>query len=206
MLNNAQEYIGNKYHFDFTQKPAFVIPGGRGEGGLATLLKELDVKTGVEIGVLKGEYTQILLQSIPGLKLYGVDPWIEYPDYYDVSGGQKYYDEIYEEAKQRTKDYDCTLIKKFSMDAVKDFEDESLDFVYIDGNHEFIHVAEDIHYWSKKVKPGGIISGHDYRRGGFKSKCQVNVKDVIHAYTYTKGRNIWFIISGDHHQSWMWVK
>ena len=206
MLNNALEYIRNKYNFDFTQKPAFVIPGGRGEGGLATLFKELGVQTGVEIGVLKGEYTQILCQTIPGLKLYGVDPWIVYPDYYDVSGGQPYFDTIYEEAKQRTKDYDCTLIKKFSMDAVKDFEDESLDFVFIDGNHEFVHVAEDIHYWGKKIKKGGIISGHDYRRGGFKSPCRVNVKDVVIGYTYTNGINPWFIISGDHHQSWMWIK
>lgn len=206
MKTNAQEYIGKKYSFDYTKKPAFIIPGGRGEGGLATLFKELEFKTGAEIGVLKGEYTQILGQTIPNLKLYAIDPWTEYPDYYDVSGGQPYFNEIYEEAKQRTSFFDCQLIKKFSMEAVKDFEDESLDFVYIDANHEFIHVAEDIHYWSKKVKKGGIISGHDYRRGGFRSKCKVNVKDVVQAWTYTNGINPWYIIDGDRHQSWMWIK
>ena len=48
------------------------------------------------------------------------------------------------------------------MDAVKDFADRSLDFVYIDANHEPQFVEEDIREWSKKVKVGGIVSGHDY--------------------------------------------
>jgi hypothetical protein len=38
------------------------------------------------------------------------------------------------------------------MDALNDFEDDSLDFVYIDGNHEFPYVAEDLFHWSKKVR------------------------------------------------------
>jgi predicted O-methyltransferase YrrM len=48
------------------------------------------------------------------------------------------------------------------MEAVKDFKDESLDFVFIDGNHQYSYVLEDITEWSKKVRSGGIVSGHDY--------------------------------------------
>jgi hypothetical protein len=43
-----------------------------------------------------------------------------------------------------------------------DFDDESLDFVYIDANHRPDFVREDIREWTKKVKKGGIVSGHDY--------------------------------------------
>ncbi len=48
------------------------------------------------------------------------------------------------------------------MEAVADFADNSLDFVYIDGNHDFRYIAEDISEWTNKVKKGGIVSGHDY--------------------------------------------
>jgi glycosyltransferase involved in cell wall biosynthesis len=48
------------------------------------------------------------------------------------------------------------------MQAVTDFADESLDFVYIDGNHQLKYVVEDIVEWTKKIKKGGIIAGHDY--------------------------------------------
>ncbi len=50
------------------------------------------------------------------------------------------------------------------MDALADFEDESLDFVYIDGNHAAPWVDDDIREWSKKVRKGGVVSGHDYAR------------------------------------------
>jgi hypothetical protein len=42
------------------------------------------------------------------------------------------------------------------------FEDNSLDFVYIDANHTYEGVKEDIKYWYPKVKPGGLLLGHDY--------------------------------------------
>ena len=48
------------------------------------------------------------------------------------------------------------------MAALDDFEDNSLDFVYIDANHFFGYVAMDLMQWSKKVRKGGIIAGHDY--------------------------------------------
>lgn len=52
--------------------------------------------------------------------------------------------------------------KKTSMEAVNDFPPRSLDFVYIDADHRFPFVAEDIYYWYWRVKRGGIIAGHDY--------------------------------------------
>jgi SAM-dependent methyltransferase len=48
------------------------------------------------------------------------------------------------------------------MEAVLDFPYESIDFVYIDGSHEFDYIMCDIIEWGRRVKKGGIISGHDY--------------------------------------------
>lgn len=51
------------------------------------------------------------------------------------------------------------------MDAVRWFDDNTLDFVFIDANHDYKHFAEDLREWHKKVKPGGIVSGHDWVNG-----------------------------------------
>jgi len=48
------------------------------------------------------------------------------------------------------------------MEAVKEFEPRSLDFAYIDGDHRFPYVAQDIYYWFWKIKKGGVLAGHDY--------------------------------------------
>ena len=57
-------------------------------------------------------------------------------------------------------------IKSSSVEASKQHEDESLDFVFIDGSHDFINVIKDIVHWIPKVKPGGTIAGHDYAHDG----------------------------------------
>ncbi len=54
------------------------------------------------------------------------------------------------------------LIKGYSLDVVKNYEDESLDFVFIDGSHDYDDVKDDILAWLPKVKKTGIIGGHDY--------------------------------------------
>lgn len=60
-----------------------------------------------------------------------------------------------------------TFIQKSSEIAAKDFQDQSLDLVFIDGNHSYESVKLDISSWFPKVKFGGIIAGHDYTENGY---------------------------------------
>jgi hypothetical protein len=71
-------------------------------------------------------------------------------------------DSFYEIAQERLAPYNCRFVRKFSMDALAQFEDDSLDFVYIDGNHRLPWVLDDICGWMIKVRAGGIVAGHDY--------------------------------------------
>ena len=100
------------------------------------------------------------------------------------------------------------------MDALANFPDGSLDFVYIDGAHDFKNVAMDVCEWVKKVRPGGIFFGHDYKRSS-NPKAVQHVVDVINGYTYALGIKPWFILGTPGHsdgvfregtRSWMWVK
>ena len=121
-------------------------------------------------------------------------------------------EEIYEEAKKRLAPYDCTLIKKTSMEALDDFKDESLDFVYIDGNHKIKYIVEDIFEWYRKIKKGGVISGHDYLNLR-NNPYRVMACHVKHAVDLMAGiYNVDYYVLGtnygnrDKHRSWLFLK
>lgn len=46
--------------------------------------------------------------------------------------------------------------------ASKEFQDESLDLVFIDADHSYEAVKKDMDNWWPKLKKGGIMAGHDY--------------------------------------------
>lgn len=196
---DTKKYILDKYNLNENNKSPLNIPESRWRG-MAPLFKELGFKTGVEIGVLKGRFLKTFCEQ--GFKMYGIDPWEDYDNYNDYKGLD--FNAFEKESRDRLAPYDCTIIKKWSMDAVKDFEDESLDFVFIDGNHSLEFVIEDIAAWSKKIRIGGIISGHDYfRRNTDKA---IHVKDAINTWVYCYNIKPWFVFRGDKCPSWMWIK
>jgi len=137
------------------------LPKFKSRDELPAYFNSLGFKVGAEVGVAGGHFSEKLCKNIENLHMFCIDPWGTYKEN-RRGGGQSQHDRNYELTKSKLKDFDATLIRKFSMDAVKDFEDEVLDFVYLDGNHDFKFVLEDIIEWSKKVRRGGIISGHDY--------------------------------------------
>lgn len=172
-------------------------------------------KVGAEVGVYKGQYTEHFLKA--GLKMYAVDPWLAYPDYRHPRG-QGRLDEQFEQTKAFLAPYgdQCTFIRKTSMEALADIPDGSLDFVYIDGNHWFKYVAEDIVEWSKKVRVGGVVCGHDYvYKGRFHRLGICHVRYVVDAYTAAYGIQNWYILGRkatlagekrDECRSFMWIR
>lgn len=166
---------------------------------------------GAEIGVDKGEFSEKFCKV--GLKLLAIDPWKSYSDYED-SRGQAKLDQIYESTKNLLAPYpNCTIIRKSSLEALEEIPDGSLDFVYVDGNHQLKYVIEDLVEWSKKVKRGGVICGHDYIYTS--PRTQAGICHVIHALqAYTKAYEIreWYLLGSkertqgekrDRFRSWM---
>lgn len=168
---------------------------------LAELFAELGFQYGAEIGVEQGVYSDILLRENPKLTLTGVDAWKAYDGYRDHTRQAKL-DKFYQTTLEMLKPYGdrSILLPMFSMQAINVIRDESLDFVYIDANHDFAHVTEDIFHWSKKVRSGGIIAGHDYYTENIPS--HVHVPYVLEGYTKAYNIKPWFIFE----DSWMFVK
>lgn len=178
---------------------------GCSRNDLPELFKELGFKVGAEIGVYKGDFTRLFCEA--GFKMYAIDPWLAYPEYYWLKADQVQMEKEYERAKVKLAPFDCTIIRKTSMEAVKDFKEE-LDFIYIDGNHDFKHATEDIWEWSKKVRKGGVVSGHDYWNGSHQHLC--DVKWVLDGLTQALHIKNWYILGGERKpetkMSWMWIK
>lgn len=198
------DFIVKKFNIDLTQKSPFNILASR-ETDIPEMFKELGFKVGAEIGVYRGGYSETLLKTIPGLKLYGIDLWELYIGYRDYRKNDIL--DAYREAKERTKNFDCQLIKNWSSKAVKKFEDESLDFVYIDGNHAYEHTVQDIALWSKKVRKGGVVYGHDFKDWSRNwRRFDINVINAVTGWCNSYQIHPWFVIIKDKHPSWMYVK
>ena len=151
---------------------------------LPLIYNDLGFKRGAEIGIFKGEYALITCQQIPQLEYFCIDPY--------RSGGsvsQEQMQTYRNLAAERLKLYNAKIIQKTSMEALNDFADRSLDFIYIDGDHSFDAVILDIVFWSSKVKRGGIVACHDYCNGYLSG-----VIKAVDAYTYCHKINPWFVI------------
>jgi hypothetical protein len=203
--NESLDYIIKKYNIDLTKPSPFELDLCR-KNELPALFKDLGFKVGAEVGVFDGIYSEMLCRANPELKLYAVDKWEKYPIFHNFHR-QYHYNNAYETAKKRLTGLNCEIIKEWSQDAVGRFEDESLDFVFIDANHDFRHITEDLDSWSKKVRVGGIISGHDF--GDSPRSLFCSVETVVRAWTHAYRIHPWFILKSPltrDETSWMWVK
>jgi hypothetical protein len=215
---DALKYIVEKFGLDVAKAtpaaPVEIVQIER--AGLAELFCELGFKTGAEVGVEQGKYSEELLKANPGLRLYCVDAWARYRGYRDHVNQEKL-DGFYRATEDRLKGHDAVLVRGYSMDVVAKFKKESLDFVYIDANHQLPWVVNDIWRWGERVRSGGIISGHDYR-GHDNGPYQCHVIDAVHAWTAAYRIAPWFVVGGKYseprpdgkvskrNRSWFWVK
>lgn len=208
--DDVVDYLLKKFGIGKIKSLPIEIDLNRSEWG--KLFCELGYRVGAEIGVYAGQYSEVLCRDNPGVVHICVDPWVAYPEYVNHRR-QSGLCCAEDEAHQRLDKYGCRFVKKFSMEAVKEIADKSLDYVYIDGNHDFQNVTNDICEWEKKVRPGGIVAGHDYDKHLFRSKC--HVLQVVRGYTEAVGIYPWFIMSnkcktndtdGNARTSFFWVK
>ncbi len=119
---------------------------------------------GVEVGVLFGEYSECLLSTWDGV-LHMVDPWIQQsPKIYCDGCNAVDLEEAFEKTKKRLEKFyhRARFWRMFSVDAAPHFENDSLAFVYLDGNHKYESAVADLDAYFPKVMSGGILGGHDY--------------------------------------------
>jgi predicted O-methyltransferase YrrM len=178
------------------------------------IINDNKYKIGVEIGLGFGSYSEFLLKNSKLEKLYSIDPFDDsIAEYYP---GLESTIEKLSPFKERS-----TFIRKKSEDAVNEFDDESIDFIYIDGDHRYELVIQDLTLWYPKLKKGGFFSGHDYLSGSVISDGVVRVVnefgennniDILYVTDYTRVPLRTSAMEDreggmeEHANSWYWYK
>ena len=78
-------------------------------------------------------------------------------------------------------------LRMLSVEAAKQFADESLDFLFIDASHDYESVRADLHAWLPKIKAGGTVAGHDTDFPGVLDA----VRDVFGNHFSIVGKRCW---------------
>mgnify|MGYP006276271337 FL=1 len=115
----------------------------------------------VEIGAYSGEGTEVIAKYFK--EVLAVDPWLNGYDINDVASQQCPMKFVFEAFEARTKPLGNVFFSRGkSLDALQFVNSESLDLVYVDGDHRYEAVVADIEGWKPKLRKGGILAGHDW--------------------------------------------
>lgn len=149
----------------------------------------------VEIGCDQGQSFSFLgvetIRQNKNIELYAVDTWGDNGISWNSS------DETYNtflkniSPIQKVLNDKIKIIRSYSVEASAKFEDQSLDFIFIDACHEYECVIADLNAWYPKLKPGGWIAGHDYYAGHY------GVDRAVNEFFYEKMENL-------HNQEYCW--
>lgn len=130
-----------------------------------------EIKVGAEIGVAFGSNVNTLMEGTELEKLFAIDSYKEdtwdLGGYVNIESDFESFDGLYEHVNQFLSQHGTRvkLIRMTSEQASKKIKNESLDFVFIDADHN--DLENDIKYWESKVRDGGYIMGHDWMHPSF---------------------------------------
>lgn len=155
-------------------------------GDIPLMLNERGLTgAGAEVGVFAAEFSARLLRTWCGENLLSIDPWMRMgDDYIDVSNvEQEEFEALYHASCARLERFGSrsTIWRVTSAVAAAKVEDASFDFAYIDARHDEPSVREDLQLWFPKVRPGGILAGHDFLDGDL-PEGQFGVKSAVESF------------------------
>ena len=129
-----------------------------------------------EIGVNEGEFSQKIFALCQPEKLHLIDSWAEVR-YHD--GLRKGVQSIFE---NEIKTGRVVLNHGYSTEVVPGFADNYFDWVYLDTGHDYTLTIRELDLLKNKIKPGGIIAGHDYIQGNWVGSIRYGVMEAVHEF------------------------
>lgn len=170
----------------------------RGQFGSFLAERKLNGRA-VEVGTHRGEFAEMLLRTWPdGERLYCIDPWSCPPGYEMQTkflwGGTQ--EEALKECQRVLKRYGdrAELMRTTSADAVRKFADNSLVFVYVDGDHRKREVLFDLQNWWMKLKSGGIMAGHDFIQPGESHSWAGHIQQAVIEFSEEMNLDVQLIV------------
>ena len=146
---------------------------------------------GAEIGVQAGRMASRMLAWDAVKDYWCIDPWRPYDGYLKFPDSHKifFHNFLNRAAMWAEK---VRILTLSSVEAATVFKPETFDWVFIDGNHEYEYVGNDIIAWGPLVKKGGWLCGHDYDRDGC-SGVKTAVDEIFPTQVETGPDYTWFV-------------
>ena len=160
------------------------------------LFQQQETIVGLEIGVASGWTMNHFLQNLSNLQLTGIDPYVGYMDG-NIKIAQEMLDAQYLAAQDNISDFAPRgkILRGYSQDFVNSFEDKSLDYIFIDGDHSYEGALRDCELFFPKIKSNGIFAGHDWSFDG--------VQKAVNEFKDKNGSPNIRMIKED---VWYWIK
>jgi len=130
---------------------------------LIELIRKENFKRIAEIGVHRGQTAKNILHSCANVieEYWAIDPYVPYEQM------RCNWDSLYKKVCLYMVEYPKLRVMRLtSIEAASLFPEHYFDLVFIDADHSYDAIKEDIYLWKPLVRKGGILSGHDYRKGG----------------------------------------
>ena len=165
--------------------------------GLVDAIKNLQGDLiGVEVGVCNGVTSELYAQQIPNIKkLYAVDNYPSFVDWDGTRVTEERQEETMRRCKERLSKYtNIEFVYKTSIEFGESLKDDSIDFVFIDGDHSFDATLKDIQTYWPKVKKGGVFAGHDINLTTVTQAVEEFFKDKENTKILTVENNAWYIV------------
>jgi len=177
---------------------------------IPALINLMNANRVCEIGVKQGDHIRAMLGSKADL-IIAIDIWRDdgsntrndtlSPD----SDFQKWYQEMVK--LERDNNGRLLLIRDYSFNISNIVSDESFDFIYIDADHSYKAVRQDIEEWWPKVVHNGVLSGHDYSRGMPNGGVRFGVIDAVDEFVKDNKLELNFhVTKKDPNNSWFIYK
>ena len=159
----------------------FDVSTVRSRNSFGHMINERNFTVGAELGVQSGYFSDGFLYTAHSItRYYLVDTWEQRSNYSDGANvPNEIHNANYRKAKVRLAPYGdkCVFLRNFTTEAVKQLEDSSLDFIYVDARHDYCGVLEDLETWWPKLRKGGIMCGDDYLTAAEQLGMKGNVYD-----------------------------
>lgn len=162
---------------------------------------------GAEIGVWEGGFSAEILTT-PVAQLYLIDAWDHQPQSVDTAlhlnqdGHNRNERVVRERFKSEIDSSRVVVIKGYSAQVAKQFDDGFFDWIFLDADHSYEAVKADLLAWENKIKPGGVILGHDYLNNKQANDLKFGVIPAVHEFCDTRGWKLTHLTRDDYWPSY----
>lgn len=152
------------------------------------LLRQLPKnKVVAELGVNKGEFSQMILEINQPAKFHLIDLWASQRYHLGLKKG------VEEKFSKEIQKGFVEIHQGMSTDLANQFPENYFDWIYIDTDHTYQTTKSELLLYKDKMKPGGIIAGHDFVKGNMISQLRYGVKEAVYEFCYNENWEIIYL-------------